>query len=369
MARHGNNTIFYAFLVFLIGFNTHISTSQPTGEEVLQKHIKAAVAKKRAGFLQSAKTGAKHGTVAAAGLIGAGMVAEGQRFGHVEIHGVDVAGMTQLLAMGAAGGAIWAMLNDAFRKGSTPEWIAQLQELNDKISSISKKVMYLGVPGDKVSPALEKGGYIAWFKNFATGNKYVRKSYLLSSAFDDKDRALDCEHYELYLMPKDDYLVDIFLAVHDFLKLQKINEASAANAVAFIALRPTPGITKSPYNAKNLPRIIIGFKHGATKKDVINIAQMLDEYFKTAYTNYLDVISLDVQPRYSQQLNKLMYAAYGSADCKDEAGAQEEFARKKAKTFWQRWVSGPTDIDMAYKTPDLAINPGETINEELSTEL
>jgi len=359
----------------------NISASQPTGptgKELLKKHIKTAVSKKKMGYVKSAAYGA------ATGAMYAIPISTGIDIAHNSPqHAIDEAyrlsyepsymyskgkivetGMSALnrllihwVTVGAIYGAIWSMWREAFYRNSTPEWIEQLQELNKSLQgsapSLSKKVMYLGVPNDKKSPALEQGGYIAWFKNLATRSKYVRKAYLLSSAFDDISQAFDPMHYELYLMPKDEYLVDVFLAVHDFCKKNKSNLTST---VSFIAMRPTPGVTKSPYNSKNLPRIIIGFKNSATKDDVIDMVQALNAHFEQAWLNYQNIISLNVQPRYSQKLNDLIYAAYGSADYKDSALGMNMF-RYKAKTLFQRWWSGASDDDMAYFNSSVELPP------------
>lgn len=335
--------VWFILIMQVLAFEHALFTAQPapTGEELLKKHIKTAVAKQKGTALQGAKRGAK----TAAALIAAGTIAQGQRFGHVDLHGSDAAGMINLITIGVVGGAVLAMLNDAFRKGSSPAWISQLKELDNNISSISKKVIYLGVPLDKVNPALEQGGYVSWLKNLATRSKYVRKAYLLASGFDDIEHAFGNDHYELYLMPKDEYLVDVFLAINELLKNKTTD---LGKLVAFVALRPTPGVTKSPFNGKNLPRIIIGFKRGTQPADMKKILNGLDAYFKQAWYNYQDIISLNVQPRYSQKINDLIYAAYGSADYKDEVGAREDYVTKNT-SFWRTWwPSEPTNEEMAY---------------------
>ncbi len=252
-----------------------------------------------------------------------------------------------------AGSGIRSMWNDAFSK-STPEWIEQLKVLlteKDKSNNhiISKKLMYLGVPTDKIN-------LTNWFGR----KKYVSKVYLLSSNFDDITHAFTEHHYEIYLMPKDEYLGDLFVALTKYLN----TDEKLRKYVSFVAIRPTPGVTKSPFNGKNLPRIIIGFKPSAMQLDVIDVVQKLDNKFKETWDNYATVMGLNVQPRYSQKINNLMYAAYGSADYKDEVGAQAEYANK-AKTFFQRWWSGLSDDDMAYRDDAFAIKIKGKYSEEL----
>lgn len=159
-------------------------------------------------------------------------------------------------------------------------------------------------------------------------------------------------------MPKDEHLIGVFITINTFLT----EKTTLGKDIAFIALRPTPGITKSPYNSKNMPRIIIGFKDSATKAAVIDIIKNITKHIISIYVeqgdpNYLDEYGLGIQPRYSKKINNLMYIAYGSADYKDGA----VYKKPVTKSWWQYLISGPSNEDMAFSEKNKAITSVEVI--------
>ncbi len=222
---------------------------------------------------------------------------------------------------------------------SDANWSGQLKKLHDQNSKLDReKQLYLGIPSDD-------------------RNK-IGKVYLLSKSFStiaDKDNN---NHYEIYLMPKDKYAADLFLAINE-----KFKDLFYQDKIAFLGIRPTPGVTKSPYNGKNLPRIIIGL---AADAEIDTVSQLIEEIEKTTVQKregHLlyggSQLGLNVQPRYSKKYNDLIYTAYGSADFKDsdqfkKTAEGQAIYNKKGRT-WSEWWYGPTDEDMAY--PDKSKDP------------
>jgi len=231
------------------------------------------------------------------------------------------------------------LIADAY--GTSPAWTAQLQLLAQNKASISnKKVLYMGVPVDKINEELESkiNQYSRFYKMWHY--KELRKAYLLSSTFDDIKFANEGSFYYLFLNPNDANLVNVFLALNNTFER---NLNYYIDKIAFLAIRPTPGITKAPSNGKNMPRIIIGFGPSAKDEAVEEVMSMLDSL--TINGKKISEISLNVQPRYSQKINPWLYAAYGSADYKDSDEGKKLFADKaKGLWFWQ----SPSDEDMAY---------------------
>lgn len=343
-----NNKQYFVFAMFAFFMNALLSAQQENaGNAALLKYLSKAEASKKIGYKKSFAKGALEGVAVTV----PSLPAVSQFANIMPPYSTYISKIWPAVMI--AGSGIRSMWNDAFSK-STPEWVEQLRLLlseQDELRKpiIGKKVAYFGVPVDKVD-------LTNWFGR----KKYVSKAYLLSSNFDDITNAFTDNHYEIYLMPKDEYLGDLFVALTKYLNTDK----KLGAYVSFVAIRPTPGITKSPFNGKNLPRIIIGFKPSATQLDVINVAQDLDKKFKETWENYATVMGLNILPRYSQKINDLMYAAYGSADYKDSVKAQAEYA-PKAKTFFQRWWSGPSDDDMAYRDDAFAITVKGKYSEEL----
>jgi hypothetical protein len=139
------------------------------------------------------------------------------------------------------------------------------------------------------------------------------------------------------------------------------------DAIGFLGIRPTPGFTKSPYNGKYIPRIIIGMKPNVDKEtikqiiDLINTIAISTSIKGRSITLSGSRLGSGIQPRYSKKYNNLIYTAYGSADYKDGKLFKESVDGKKLfdKTFmqktWSEWWYGPTDEDMAY--PDKSKDP------------
>jgi hypothetical protein len=330
------------FLTIAIGFGAVVSASENTGEghRRLARHHKAAKERAKQGYAKSMYEGAKYG--AATGFVGGAIGSFAISQGNISAHKPIASGYGQMVepyvvgtVVGLGLGALAGIWNEAFYSNSTPEWKKQIELLAANKDSISKEsVFYFGVPIDQ---------------------KQAGKAYLVSTGFNNRDNIYNDNHYELYLMPKDKFLVLIFL-ICDYFFTNHFTDK-----VSFIAMRPTPKVTKSPYNSKNMPRIIVGFKPGTKKPDIENAIEKLDARLRERLGADYNQGGLNIQPRYSQKLNDLMYAGFGSPDFKDSARGKKEYANK-VKTFWQRWISGPTDDDMAYKDSNLAIR---SISEEL----
>lgn len=347
--------------VLTLGFCNQIAASQvervdrpsEEGKKLLERYKKTAASRKKSGsYTQSALYGAKYG--AATGAVGAGIVTFAGAQGNIEM-GKSLGSMQQVIgahiagaALGAGAGALMAMWDEAYYKNSSPEWLRDITLLEEGNYISPDTVLYLGVPTDLVSLDRERKYKNSWVpEDFFRGTKKrVRKAYLLSSDFKNisSNIATTDKHYELYLMPKDESLIATFIQTYYLIK-ERFN-----HIVSFLAIRPTPGITKSPFNSKNMPRIIIGFKEDADKKNIQTLIQALNE--KMREFNMSE--GLDIQPRYSHKLNSLMYIGYGSPDYKDSKQGQKEYAGK-AKTLWQRWF-GATDEELAFKKPDLKIS-------------
>jgi hypothetical protein len=161
------------------------------------------------------------------------------------------------------------------------------------------------------------------------------KRYLLANNFDDISNIYDGNHYEIYLMPQNEKLVDVFLALLTAMNKYKKD-------IAFIAIRPTPGISMSACSRKPLPRIIISLKPNSTKDVVESIVDTLlqDKMFFEGRG----------RPRYSDKIvksNKGIYIGFGSGDYKETAEGQREYAPMKSTSYW-RFLSNDVE-DMAYK--------------------
>ncbi|HEV2917375.1 MAG TPA: hypothetical protein VGW78_06555 [Candidatus Babeliales bacterium] len=223
---------------------------------------------------------------------------------------------------------------------SSPEWVAQIRKL--------EKAMRDGLIYKERSA--EIGGVPQEIQN-TNRDKYNimkdvdGKTYFFANSFHDIDR-FETQHYEIYLMPKDKELVDVFLSL--------ITGGSSISAywgdIAFIVIRPTPGVSTSVYNGKYLPRIIIGLRPFVYRRDVYNFVEVL----KKLLSKYEGI---GYHPRYSEEIpgtNKLIYAAYGSGDYKDTQAGQEKYKSMKSKSWW-RFISRDIE-DMAYKNEDQRVS-------------
>ena len=346
------------------------SISQPIqGQDLIRKYKEIAAKNAKKGYGKSALYGAAEG--AALGLIGATAVtgintlpgtetalkqATAPDFGKQFVGPVLGVGF-----MGAVGWALKSMWDEAFARNSTPEWIKQLKLLEANKDLISNDViLYAGVPVDEMNSEFQKPlkksqAPYSWLTGMT---KRTGKAYLVSAQFNKIQDAHKDNHYELYLMPKDDFLVDLFVKLSSDEFFSSEEGKKVKSIISFMALRPTPGVTKSPFNGKNMPRIIIGFNSDAFKQEV----ERAVEYFHARITNYLleknisiNQLGLGIQPRYSHKVNNLIYVAYGSADYKDSVQGKKEYADKVQTwwQWWQRWVSGISDEAMAYQNKSL----------------
>lgn len=302
------------------------------------------VGKKLKGYLERSKEEVLYGKIVKGGVTTAATAVAGTLFfGPLLAMPIDMAILTYF--GGSLGGLTVAGLAGSHMRGS-PAWNAQLQKLynsKDRLDAVTH--LYLGIPEELTHR--------------------IGKLYLLSARFNDISHAKNNDHYEIYLMPKDEYITDLFLTINHNLMIKQ-NKAYK-DAIAFLGIRPTPGTTRAPYNDKNLPRIIIGLKPNVDKQLVKQLVELIDGFgIETSYKNktvYIagNLLGSNTQPRYSKQYNNLIYTAYGSADYKDGKKFKESAEGKQLlnKTFmqktWSEWWYGPTDESMAY--PDKSKDP------------
>jgi hypothetical protein len=157
------------------------------------------------------------------------------------------------------------------------------------------------------------------------------KDYLLARVFDNLDAAGYKDdwvyiqqhgynqHYEIYFMPDDAHLIDLFLTI-----IKYLNESEFKDRIAFVALRPTPRIYNDYsvigiLSRQVLPRIIICLKgsggiptHKPIAQNIINAINNLirsDQQFKR-------MKSEGYQPWGSQKLTPFISTGLGSLDYK-----------------------------------------------------
>ncbi len=325
-----------AILIFVASSTHEVSQSGP-GHQRLAAHILAARNSKKKTLVTSATQGA----LASALIFGVQKIATLNNSYDYEI---TFSHLINYLAVGAALGALAGMWSDAF-KNSSPLWLEQMKQLDENKESINKdEILLVGVPLNQVDKNLEETAKTrSTFGLWWTGElKRLRKAYLLSETFHYIKNAFENDHYEIYLMPKDEKLVTIFLAVNTFLQPEE-----RANKVAFLALRPTPGITKSAYNSKVMPRIILGFKNDASKDAVEKIVTLLSDMLQKEYPRALMHNAI---PRYSRKIDGMtLFHAYGSADFKEGAKGTTSFLKPASGWRITNWfAASPSDYDMAY---------------------
>ncbi|HEV2917374.1 MAG TPA: hypothetical protein VGW78_06550 [Candidatus Babeliales bacterium] len=330
----------------------HYAPETPQSE-VLKKlaaYRKTAQLKKKMGYAKGAATGA---TVFGAASMAFALAIKGL--------GASKQEAAAMVASSALTGALSLTLLEAFGGLSSPEWIAQLEKLekaaeDGKIDSI-KFAHVGGFPEDimKQNPSYE-------------GIKGVEgRIYFLSQRFNDISSLHEDGHYEVYLMPQDEYLVDVFLSLFgDFSsfidekdpyypKLLAIFDAFKEfwHLISFIIIRPTPGVSTSVYNGKYLPRIIIGLNETVDQETAHNFVEQL----KQLLVDFIAAGGIGYHPRYSEEIpntNKFIYAAYGSGDYKDTQAGQQGYASMKSKSWW-RFISRDIE-DMAYKSEDQRVS-------------
>lgn len=231
--------------------------------------------------------------------------------------------------------------NPRFRRANSG-FYGQMHYLEEK-DLLGDKKLELGVPADQK----EKASYTNRLMNYWFGNyKHISKTYLVHNVFDDISNAYKDNHYELYVMPKDEYLGSLFNNIiqeiwdyygrkhsKDYKKEQdkfatQFLEPIIKKDIAFIAIRTTPGITKSPFDGKIMPRIIIGFQPTVARDTAEEIIWWIGETTKN-----LDAKCLKDKPRYSDEYNCLLYCAYGSADFKDSKAGQAKYKDRKNKAY------------------------------------
>jgi hypothetical protein len=194
--------------------------------------------------------------------------------------------------VGASLGAIYSLYKQ--RRSFSPAWATQIEDFKE--TEFAANPVVLG-----------------------------QKPYLVSSEFFDTSTAQSGTHHEIYLMPQTVDLKEVFRAVVSVLK-------KFSNDVAFVALRLNPNVEY--YGGRILPRIIVGLKDGID----VNSA---DAVLTAIYTATNAFIGLGMQPRYSSEINKMIYTAFGSADYKDQP-SQSEFARGP-------WYWRTSNEEMAYR--------------------
>jgi hypothetical protein len=274
------------------------------------------------------------------GNVGGDMIATGQMTIHVpDLDSLRM--MSKFVLASAAGGAITgavtSMIKAMWDKNSSAAWIAQLEKLATENSDgtfkyISDQLLTIGVPADKINE-----------KNIATYGTV----YLLAKNFDDI--ASESEHvllYEIYVDPKNEELGDVFLHINNLLETHSDMRRLEGDKklVSYLAIRPTPGMSKSRWNGKYLPRIIIGLNLNASLKDV----RILVDELKLTLSQY---DGIGYRPRYSEEIagsNKLIYASKGSGDFKESAKGKMLYqGTKKSWLNWKTWLSDDVE-DMAY---------------------
>jgi hypothetical protein len=209
-----------------------------------------------------------------------------------------------LCILGLKGAAIGALLGTGYALykqyyASTPEWIAQLDMLQDS---------------DFAPDPIMIGG----------------KAYLVSQQF--QDTSVTAPSYEFYFMPQTAELVTVYKQVTTTLDSLS---PDLKKLVACVSVRLVPNTSYS--GSKILPRIVVQLYPKATQTEGNNILKALH--------NATTAFSGDGKyPRYSQPAtvgkNNLIYFAFGSGDMKDKN--PNAFERKGS------WVWRAAD-DMAYQ--------------------
>jgi hypothetical protein len=224
------------------------------------------------------------------------------------------------------------------KKSRKSEWLKQLQQLKPLLS---EKIIYLGVPGQERAT---KPKYTSVLMNYWFGNyNLIPKQYFLLNGFEDTENLFKNNHYELYFMPDDAHLYDACNQIINFLNgfyAKYSGFGRLEEYIAFIAVRPTPGITKSPFDGKPMPRIIVGFHP--------NIREVQPDMHKPRYTTKAHTekrivfqqpiyyLNKEVKikefgcigiPRYSKEFEKsCIFWAYGSADFKDSSEGKKLYS-------------------------------------------
>jgi hypothetical protein len=144
-------------------------------------------------------------------------------------------------------------------------------------------------------------------------------TYLLSILFDNITNANLGDHYEIYLMPDDNCLVDLFISI---VALFGENRAG----IDFIAIKLTPGVsyTRKLKSEEPLPRIIVSLKPTSNKTEAEDVIQRIRTVIATnKYTG------IKTKPRYSTKiidpLADFVYAAHGSIAYKDTTKGADEY--------------------------------------------
>jgi hypothetical protein len=178
-------------------------------------------------------------------------------------------------------------------RASTPEWLIQISKLRD--DEFTADPILIG-----------------------------QQSYLVSIKFPHIENVHGGNHYELYLMPEDAELADVFHHVVD--ALDNADEA-VKKCVAFVVVRAVPGTTYAN-ERKVLPRVIVGLKDGVSQAEASVVLKVI--YRETSH-----IFGIGKHPRYSEpvatSLKSLMYAGFGSGDYKELH--PDEFERNTG-LFW-----------------------------------
>lgn len=208
-----------------------------------------------------------------------------------------------LCALGLRGAAIGALLGTGYALykqyyASTPEWIAQLDLLQDS---------------DFAPDPIMLGG----------------KAYLVSQQFNNI--GITDPSYELYLMPRTAELVTVYKHVIAALD----GQTELKKLVACVSIRLVPNA--SYRGMKLLPRIVVQLYPHVNQQDA-------NKVLTAVYNATKNFAGDGKQPRYSSPVtaakNNLIFTAFGSGDMKDKNTAPFE---RKGSWFWR------AADDMAYQ--------------------
>ena len=193
-------------------------------------------------------------------------------------------------------------LSGIWEHSKSKEWYENLQSLNKKSIS-NKNIITIG-----------------------------SQEYLLHKDFDNIDQIDPKNHYEIYLMPKDEDLAQVFASLPIWLEKYKSD-------IDFIGILPLRGVATSACSNENLPRIIVGLKTGASKDIVTKMVSAIysskrtgDEYYKGIGTAPRYSAEFAVEGYYNRLISdKLIYVGYGSGDYKE--AHPDEYTMKKKVPF------------------------------------
>jgi hypothetical protein len=139
------------------------------------------------------------------------------------------------------------------------------------------------------------------------------------------------KNYEIYLMPEDKDLIDIFLMLDDRLNF---------DVIAFIALSLRQDVIKSvgEFSAQILPRIIISLKEFDDEEEARVAAINLIRFLKSILKQYSGI---GYKPRFSAEIpgtKKLIYVGFGSGDYKESEAGGKAYKDKSLRAWLWSWI-------------------------------